>query len=31
MNAGQVIVDAATRTVLNNTDVIEAYLGGQAA
>ncbi len=31
MNAGRVIVDAATRTVLSNADVIEAYLGGQAA
>jgi len=31
MNAGKVIIDATTRTVLSNADVIEAYLGGQAA
>lgn len=31
MNAGKVIIDAPTRTVLSNADVIEAYLGGQAA
>lgn len=30
MNAGKVIIDATTRTVLSNADVIEAYLGGQA-
>jgi ABC-type branched-subunit amino acid transport system ATPase component len=31
MNAGKVIVDAPTRTVLNDREVIEAYLGGHAA
>jgi len=31
MNAGQVIADADTRTVLTTPQVIEAYLGGQAA
>lgn len=31
MNAGRVIIDGTTRTVLSNADVIEAYLGGQAA
>ncbi|HWW48319.1 MAG TPA: ATP-binding cassette domain-containing protein [Xanthobacteraceae bacterium] len=31
MNAGSVIIDAATRDVLNDARVIEAYLGGQAA
>lgn len=31
MNAGKIIVDAPTRTVLNDRDVIEAYLGGHAA
>ncbi|WP_458757527.1 ABC transporter ATP-binding protein [Afipia sp. TerB] len=31
MNAGAVIADAPTRDVLNNAQVIEAYLGGHAA
>lgn len=31
MNAGHVIADAPTRDVLSNAEVIEAYLGGQAA
>jgi branched-chain amino acid transport system ATP-binding protein len=31
MNAGQVIADADTRTVLTTRQVIEAYLGGEAA
>jgi branched-chain amino acid transport system ATP-binding protein len=31
MNAGAVIADGATRTVLNERSVIEAYLGGEAA
>lgn len=31
MNAGAVIADGATRTVLNDGRVIEAYLGGAAA
>ncbi len=31
MNAGSIIIDAATREVLNDPRVIEAYLGGQAA
>lgn len=31
MNAGKIIVDAPTRTVLNDREVIEAYLGGHAA
>lgn len=31
MNAGSIIADAPTREVLNNSQVIEAYLGGHAA
>ncbi len=31
MNAGAVIADGATRAVLNERSVIEAYLGGEAA
>jgi ABC-type branched-subunit amino acid transport system ATPase component len=31
MNAGSVIIDATTREVLNDSRVIEAYLGGHAA
>src|SRR5690606_33773105 len=31
MNAGRVIADDATEAVLNNAEVIEAYLGGEAA
>jgi ABC-type branched-subunit amino acid transport system ATPase component len=31
MNAGKVIIDATTRVVLNDGQVIEAYLGGHAA
>jgi branched-chain amino acid transport system ATP-binding protein len=31
MNAGKVIADEATRSVLNDRVVIEAYLGGEAA
>ncbi|MGB3447588.1 MAG: ATP-binding cassette domain-containing protein [Xanthobacteraceae bacterium] len=31
MNAGAVVIDATTREVLNDSRVIEAYLGGQAA
>ena len=31
MNAGAVIADGATRAVLNESSVIEAYLGGEAA
>ena len=31
MNAGAVIADGPTRTVLNERSVIEAYLGGEAA
>jgi len=29
MNAGAVIADGPTRTVLNERSVIEAYLGGE--
>jgi ABC-type branched-subunit amino acid transport system ATPase component len=31
MNAGAVIADGATRAVLNERSVIEAYLGGETA
>ncbi len=31
MNAGAVIADGPTRTVLGDRVVIEAYLGGEAA
>jgi ABC-type branched-subunit amino acid transport system ATPase component len=31
MNAGRIIADAPTREVLSDSQVIEAYLGGQAA
>lgn len=31
MNAGSIIADAPTRAVLDNPDVIEAYLGGHTA
>jgi ABC-type branched-subunit amino acid transport system ATPase component len=31
MNAGQVLADGATEAVLANSEVIEAYLGGEAA
>jgi ABC-type branched-subunit amino acid transport system ATPase component len=31
MNAGKVIADELTRTVLNDRGVIEAYLGGEVA
>jgi ABC-type branched-subunit amino acid transport system ATPase component len=31
MNAGAVLADGLTEEILNNTDVIEAYLGGDEA